>query len=1075
MSQNPFSPEEVPEWFTDLPLDAQQALVELGVVPAEWVSDSDYAGKPPDWVTQIRSAGYWGFLSPVGLGPLYAGSMLTRAFTAGWLTNYGLDPGGYGYQARSDAALMSATSYAQWATGGALYGNALNANYMMSQSSLWAARGAYYNFQQAWTPAAEAWGGVRIASYFNPQAWGVRAFGFPFYGAAQQIGAGQAMGPFVQQALTQDPTAINRIMASPTFWPYQYQDLRSAILGGVVEWTGLQMGLWALQGKLGGMRGLSVGFTQAGLGLMMEPVATMVNRASVGIPMFLNEGEMWNVITQEVLGVGLLAGGVAAWLRGGSLFGAAAAGGAGGFTAGPIPISAPGKLGYVMTGFPMAEPFIGRGAWGPNMFSYGGRAYPRDPIVGGLPGPSGGGEYAFGPPQRPSRTLNTASRLLWGTVGWYAGVEIAPSIGRWFGQNFPASPIGQTLSMLGFDVQPIPEVGEAFAGAIIPPLLAGVAAKFGPRATTLALNEIFGEIAVKTVASRIAATLPARLLGGVLPFVGPLLALEMFGELSEMGVNIAAQSRAGQLFMQGVPSAGISKKWSYWDISEEAQALGRIPYAGFVLEALYRGARYGQNPLTVLGTYEAETVEELRGIEASPWGIAYRRAERILDVFNPIQKSLNELEVERRRFRPQITAAYTMYQEGRSLINMLPAMSFTRTYEEYQAGLISYDEYMAKYKEYRAYRAWMATPAYGAYAGTWQDLSGTMAQYDILRSRSTDLQQAALNKLGALDFRFLMGQYSPTFDFNQNIGMGGMGADWPAWTPNFDRDRAEAVALDKLIAMARKTFSSRFTVLQSWATLGYAARFGEVPYMAPWMGTNLDPYMAQGGISLENPLSMTVLFDPNIGAGPSPLPSDSRQQALWRALISLPLQHVTWGPGVLVGDVPVEGFVSRMWGLAGQALGYEQNPETWPFSGGLPSGGYWRPITGGLEWSNKALPTGGWFNPYTSKFGRGTPPAGARGLGPMAGWTRISGRWVYTGGMPAGTTTTTSLGWNVTVGAYTRGGLTVTRTVRRLINGVWTTITEAYDPDSDSWSEPIDPTGGTLTPPPLPSDPHGLG
>jgi len=311
LSANDNSNEWVPQdVFDDMPYFLQKALVDCGLAPREWLNESPYT---TDWQQQMQLGSYFGFLAPGGLAPMYAENMINRA----WRASYFGDPGIFGYQGREVQAQATQLGYLERSmTSRGRYDS-----YLTSQADLWGARAAEWNFQQNWTPAAEAWGALKIASYFSPQAWTVRALGFPFYSAAQKLGVGAAMAPEVRAALAADPystgqvgqysvtnpmtaSVTNRMAASSMFWPGQYGSLRSALVGGLVEWTGIQQAAWMLGGRGGGQGMLGVNLLQAGLGLMIDPLATMAVRSMWGQPLVL-PGEQFNVATRLLGGAAL--------------------------------------------------------------------------------------------------------------------------------------------------------------------------------------------------------------------------------------------------------------------------------------------------------------------------------------------------------------------------------------------------------------------------------------------------------------------------------------------------------------------------------------------------------------------------------------------------------------------------------------------------------------------------------------------------------------------------------------------------------------------------------------------------
>lgn len=294
--------QEPPEYFEDLPQWLQRALVQLLRYPESWITEP-YA--TPGWVTNWRQASWAGFAAPASLAPFYATTMATTAMRAGWIPQPMVE---YTYLGRQAAALQTAADYR-------LYGS----QYGQMQTNLWQARAAYWGAQQQWAPIAEAWGAARLASFVFPEFGMIRAFGFPFYGAAQRLTTAAAMAPYVREAL-QYPGALQKIQDSSTFWAGQYgrpgapfgEALTAQLISGVGEWTAAQTILWGLRpgaGLASTLRSTAfISFTQAGLGLIAEPLATLAVKQMWGLP--LSQQERFEMATQMGIGAGMVGAGV---------------------------------------------------------------------------------------------------------------------------------------------------------------------------------------------------------------------------------------------------------------------------------------------------------------------------------------------------------------------------------------------------------------------------------------------------------------------------------------------------------------------------------------------------------------------------------------------------------------------------------------------------------------------------------------------------------------------------------------------------------------------------------------------
>jgi len=303
--------QEPPEYFEDLPPWLQRTLVQLLRYPESWITEP-YA--TPEWITNWRQASWAGWAAPASLAPFYATTMVTTAMRAGWIPQ-GMPE--YTYATRQTMALQTAADYN-------LYGS----QYGKMQTNLWQARAAYWGAQQQWAPIAEAWGAARLASFVFPEFGMIRAFGFPFYGAAQRLTTAAAMAPYVREAM-QYPGALERIQRSSTFWAGQYgqpgapfgEALTAQLISGFGEWTAAQTLLWGLRPGAGLLSTLKatafISWTQAGLGLIADPLATLAVKQMWGIP--TSPQERFEIGVQIGIGAGMIGAGILAGTRWGFL------------------------------------------------------------------------------------------------------------------------------------------------------------------------------------------------------------------------------------------------------------------------------------------------------------------------------------------------------------------------------------------------------------------------------------------------------------------------------------------------------------------------------------------------------------------------------------------------------------------------------------------------------------------------------------------------------------------------------------------------------------------------------------
>lgn len=1143
MSQNPFSPDEVPEWFQDLPPDIQQALVELGVAPREWLGDQiPYVGAAPEWVQQQRLMGYFGFISPAGLAPLYAGGMVTRAFTAGWLTPYGLDPGGYGYTARYQAALQTAAGYEFRAWG--------DPSYNASQASLWQGRAAYYGFQQNWTPIQEAWSAIRLGSYFSPELWKIRALGFPFYGAAQQLGAGAAMAPYVQAAMQADPTnTMNKILASPTFWPGQYPDTASTLFSGLGEWTGVQTLGWVLQGGItkANVRGiLGVGALQAGLGIGLAPLATLAVRLMWGVPAFANPQEQEAFWQQEAVGWGLTGTGLAMVLR----YGAFAA-----RTGGAVSVFGPGSrimesagqtmfpsLGYARTtvgqgildelGINTATSLLkfnenqilryvetplqgtvrrllaeGMVPTGSNYFGPGkvGVWY-RNPITGieeFVPvkrmgdrwGPvsweatgyteAGAVRGKWG--QRTwsdlevEKHMGPAARMFWGTLGWYVGGEagglaaeaVSPYIPE--GLGAAVTRFGGPISGFGGLITAM-ETSPAFA-RVVGTVGGGVAGselsmRYGSTAAKILWREMAPQIAkqfVSSLATRLGTLAPLGLLGG--PLMGVLVA-QMIGEVSMTGFDIALQNWA-----MVNPQEAIS-----WGKPPSNVSSGFYRTGGGVWETAYKAAggegfqvtdywmrQYAYIPeLGWMGGAGQDVGRYVPRYPTGGFGGNYDYENYYATWERKYPQLMYETRVTQARMdlRSQYYGAAAPYWDEVNrywgqrvgISSVVTGEASTRTgilndlYNKARAGLISWDVYWAASD--KAYMAYAVASHFQALA---QGL-GYPGQAYVDRSR-------AAVRIGGIG------------GFIQLPDVTISGKDWSKYAPDLGLP---------------PSLVSEFPIPRPPTGPYYNQWAGGIQYMhadTEWYGPAIRGVrgVTFGAISrgmdvfgnyswdayMNDQINEDQLLQNLISAGWTP---DEAQvivdDAIKRKAGNYVNVNVTFTAG-LHGQLygPGGGWQGKPTGW--QAWDYTQKAAWIAAHPGLTKTGPVQPPSKFDQYGNlvgtvygphtvQAVEAAGgywWTQKYGKKpfvapegYGEGYPGQayGTRG----SSYTKIGGKWVYTGGGA----TAYSQGYNTPVpsslmfGSHTEFSGQA-RTVTRLVNGRWKRITEWYDPDKDNWVE----------------------
>jgi len=309
------------EILDQLPEEVLKLLREWGIIPEDTDIGSPYT---PEWGRQWSGFGWAGFIAPASLAPYYAWSMVQRAYRAGYIPNDWAaqpegGPGLYTFAGRQQQAEGQVIQY--------LLQDYIPSDegpgYNQSQATLWAARASYWNLQQSFTPLAESWAATKLLSYLSPEAFSVRAIGFPFYGGIQTMLAGYAEAPYVQTALALNSNALKGMQQSSIFFPGQYPTLSEELVGGVGEWTLAQMIGWAAMSPSGQRMSslksaLPLSLIQPGLQMMLDPLATMAVRTSWGQPAFYNDSERAVAAIDMLLGAGLSTTGVALMLRQGA-------------------------------------------------------------------------------------------------------------------------------------------------------------------------------------------------------------------------------------------------------------------------------------------------------------------------------------------------------------------------------------------------------------------------------------------------------------------------------------------------------------------------------------------------------------------------------------------------------------------------------------------------------------------------------------------------------------------------------------------------------------------------------------
>ena len=203
---------------------------------------------------------------------------------------WGAKMGQYGYLMRSLAPLYAASVSRQWQAipqyQELAAGYVMNAAYFASLGDPYrayreAAHGAYYSYRATTgAPAGLISSTFKLASFAFPPGTGLgavgvgwRALGWPFFGAYGQLGAAQAMAPFVSQMYQMYPEYTQALItggATPSLWglppayqagflqAYSYPTSAEAFGGGVAQWTVAQVGMWSalagVQAKLAGDR-----------------------------------------------------------------------------------------------------------------------------------------------------------------------------------------------------------------------------------------------------------------------------------------------------------------------------------------------------------------------------------------------------------------------------------------------------------------------------------------------------------------------------------------------------------------------------------------------------------------------------------------------------------------------------------------------------------------------------------------------------------------------------------------------------------------------------------------------------
>lgn len=286
---------------------------------------------------------------------------------------WGLEVGQYGYLMRSLAPIYAASIFRQLEAipqyGGLAEIYRQQANYFAARTGYHTVLGdyakipadvfrvyrsfahaAYYDYRATLgVPVGLASSIFKLASFSFPPGGvagavglGWRAYGWPFLGAAQQIGAAGTMAPYVRQMYQMFPEYTESLITgvptgeAPTglksylagfLQPYAYPTQEEAFGGGVGAWTGAQLTAWSaiagIEAALTGqpvlraitqtIRGtMSVGLIQAGLGLTIPATTTMIARSVTGMPMFFTPEEQQRAGIQIGAGLAMQVAG-AAW------------------------------------------------------------------------------------------------------------------------------------------------------------------------------------------------------------------------------------------------------------------------------------------------------------------------------------------------------------------------------------------------------------------------------------------------------------------------------------------------------------------------------------------------------------------------------------------------------------------------------------------------------------------------------------------------------------------------------------------------------------------------------------------
>ncbi len=337
MSQSVQYPQyEKPEWWDDLPVSLQQALVAAGVGDESWITGVT-ADNPftPNIFEAYQAAGGLGYilagLSGTGLYPAYAASLLSLTQRAGWTLGA---PFEYTYAGRQTMAQNTATDYSQRFLSGyaQLYNPGLQ-DYFNAQTNLWQARANYWQTQQTMAPFKATWTALKFLTYLTPALGPIRAFGFPFIGAAMQLASAESMMGNVQAAYAADPTWTMQVLQrqNTVFSAFQVQPIWGAqgqFASSVGEWTVAQMLTWSLKsgvisqlegqgfraGVLGAVR-QTLGFSliQPGLEFLISGMVEQYIALRSGIP--LTQEQQWTILQKEALGLGFTGAGLASqWL-----------------------------------------------------------------------------------------------------------------------------------------------------------------------------------------------------------------------------------------------------------------------------------------------------------------------------------------------------------------------------------------------------------------------------------------------------------------------------------------------------------------------------------------------------------------------------------------------------------------------------------------------------------------------------------------------------------------------------------------------------------------------------------------